>query len=163
MTGAVLSPILPQIKSAYPSISTIWIESLVTIPSLFVIALLPLINKLKISSRKQALIGLFIYSIGGLIPLIFLSFKALIVSRSLSGVALALIAGPAISLITSNYSESTQQEFLGYASAVTNIGTVSSVLFAGFVAPISWRLTFLVYSFWGVLFYFYYFLFLKMK
>ncbi|MGV0166995.1 MFS transporter [Furfurilactobacillus sp. WILCCON 0119] len=147
MTGAVLSPVLPEIQEAFTKIPTIWIESLVTIPSLLVVLLLPIINRLRISIRKQALIGLLIYGFGGLIPLILSSFAALIISRVLSGIALSMIAGPAISLVTSTYTKNEQQKLLGYASAVTNIGTISSVLFAGLVVAVSWRLTFLVYAF----------------
>lgn len=102
LAGAALSPALFSIMNSYPAISPVLIKSLVTIPSICVIIVNLLLNaKNKFTSqRQQLLVGLIIYALGGMLPLLFTSsFTILLSSRVILGLGLGLIATPAIGLI----------------------------------------------------------------
>jgi MFS family permease len=149
LAGAALSPALFSIMHSYPAISPVLIKSLVTIPSICVIIVNLLLNaKNKFTSqRQQLLVGLIIYALGGMLPLLFISsFTILLSSRVILGLGLGLIATPAIGLINDFFEGEQKQTMLGLAGAMNNLGTVIAVLFAGFVSIYDWHYTFYIYT-----------------
>jgi MFS family permease len=148
LAGAALSPALFSIMHSYPAISPVLIKSLVTIPSICVIIVNLLLNaKNKFTSQKQQLlVGLIIYALGGMLPLLSTSsFTALLLSRVILGLGLGLIATPAIGVINEFFEGEQKQTMLGLAGAMNNLGTVIAVLFAGFVSIYDWHYTFYIY------------------
>lgn len=147
LTGAVLAPALPTIQAAYPRVSELWLQSLLTLPSLAYLVMLPWLNRLPFTKKKQVIGGLMLYLIGGLLPIMPLPFEGLAAARLLSGLGLSLFAGPAISLIGDFYPDKTQRrQLLGWASAVTSAGTITSVAAAGWLVTISWHWVFGIYA-----------------
>ncbi|MBP1905362.1 MFS family permease [Paenibacillus turicensis] len=149
LAGAALSPALFSIMHSYPAISPVLIKSLVTIPSICVIIVNLLLNtKNKFTSQKQQLlVGLIIYALGGMLPLVSTSsFTVLLSSRVILGLGLGLIATPAIGVINEFFEGEQKQTMLGLAGAMNNLGTVIAVLFAGFVSIYDWHYTFYIYS-----------------
>ena len=143
MAGAVLSPLLSGISNEYSVINPVFIKSLVTIPSLLVF-LLPFFLPQKFinsySNKTILLIGLFLYSIGGLIPSLFkISFSIFIFCRIILGIGLGLIAPRAVSSINNIYEGKEKEKMLGYAGAMNNLGTITAVLFSGFFGIYNWK------------------------
>lgn len=148
LAGAALSPALFSIMHSYPAISPVLIKSLVTIPSICVIIVNLLLNaRNKFTSQKQQLlVGLIIYALGGMLPLLSTSsFTVLLSSRVILGLGLGLIATPAIGVINDFFEGEQKQTMLGLAGAMNNLGTVIAVLFAGFVSIYDWHYTFYIY------------------
>lgn len=149
MAGATMSPLLTLIAKSYPATESVFIKSLVTIPSLMVIPISLIITKFlnqKFSKKHLVILGLLLYSVGGLIPLLFsLPFAFFMMCRVILGAGLGIIAPLAISLISDFYSGNEQQKMLGLASAMNNLGTVIAVLFAGIIGATNWKNGLLIY------------------
>ncbi|WP_125706926.1 MFS transporter [Lacticaseibacillus porcinae] len=147
LTGAMLAPALPAIQHSYPDISAFWIQSLLTLPSASLLVMLFISRRLPGTKKQQVLVGLLIYLIGGLLPLMAMPFVGLAIARLISGFGLSLFAGPAISLIGEHYPEaSTRRQLLGWASAVTSAGTVCAVSLAGWLVSFDWHWVFALYG-----------------
>lgn len=146
MTSAALSTALTAIAASYPGVARVWIQSLVTVPALVFMVLLPILNRLPGTRKQHVQVGLALYLVGGLLPVLPLSFGLLILARALAGVALSLIAGPAISLITDYFHGATRRQLLGWANAVTAVGTISATLLAGWLALRNWHWAFGIYG-----------------
>ncbi|MDF7683542.1 MFS transporter [Lactobacillus sp. ESL0679] len=147
LAGAALSPALPSISQAFPQVNKLWIQALVTIPSICVIFWQVLATKVstKFSSKKQLIIGLILYSFGGGLPVLTANFTLIIVSRIVLGVGLGIIADLSVELINSNYQDAERKRMLSYAGALNNGGTVLAVLYAGLTAKLNWHLVFYLY------------------
>ena len=147
LTGAMLAPALPAIQQSYPQVSTFWIQSLLTLPSLSLLLMLMIARHLPGTKKKQVIVGLLIYLVGGLVPIIPLPFIGLAFARLISGLGLSLFTGPAISLIGDLYSDAqTRRQLLGWASAVTSGGTISAVSASGWLVGHDWHWVFGLYG-----------------
>ena len=146
LAGAALSPSLSEISQTFPTVSNLWLKSLITIPSICVVlgqVVQPKLSR-KITAKTQVLGGLFLYALGAL-PYIWPSFPIIILSRILLGIGLSLLVPHTIGLIQANFEGKIQKKLLGYASALNNFGTVVAVIYAGLVSNKDWRLVFLIY------------------
>lgn len=146
LAGAALSPSLSEISQTFPTVSNLWLKSLITIPSICVVlgqVVQPKLSR-KVTAKTQVLGGLFLYALGAL-PYIWPSFPIIILSRILLGIGLSLLVSHTIGLIQANFEGKIQKKLLGYASALNNFGTVVAVIYAGLVSNKDWRLVFLIY------------------
>ena len=146
LAGAALSPSLSEISQTFPTVSNLWLKSLITIPSICVVlgqVVQPKLSR-KVTAKTQVLGGLFLYALGAL-PYIWPSFPIIILSRILLGIGLSLLFPHTIGLIQANFEGKIQKKLLGYASALNNFGTVVAVIYAGLVSNKDWRLVFLIY------------------
>lgn len=146
LSGAALSPSLSEISQTFPTVSNLWLKSLITIPSICVVlgqVVQPKLSR-KVTAKTQVLGGLFLYALGAL-PYIWPSFPIIILSRILLGIGLSLLVPHTIGLIQANFEGKIQKKLLGYASALNNFGTVVAVIYAGLVSNKDWRLVFLIY------------------
>ncbi|MFD1484383.1 MFS transporter [Lacticaseibacillus baoqingensis] len=146
LTGAVLAPVLPAIHVTYPAVAEVWLQLLMTMPAVIFIGSLPVLRYLPGGKKTQVIWGLAIYLVGGSVPLIPLPFGGLLACRALSGVGLALFAGPAVSLIADHYQGPQQRHLLGVASAVASAGSIVSLAGAGMLAQSGWRMVFSLYA-----------------
>lgn len=148
LTGAMLAPALPAIQQSYHhQVSAFWIQSLLTLPSLLLLLMLIIARHLPGTKKQQVIVGLLIYLIGGLAPILPLPFLGLALARLISGLGLSLFTGPAISLIGDHYPEAqTRRQLLGWASAVTSGGTISAVSLSGWLVGHDWHWVFGLYG-----------------
>ena len=147
LTGAMLAPALPAIQQTYHQVSAFWIQSLLTLPSLSLLLMLIIAWHLPGTKKQQVIVGLLIYLIGGLAPILPLPFLGLALARLISGLGLSLFTGPAISLIGDHYPEAqTRRQLLGWASAVTSGGTISAVSLSGWLVGHDWHWVFGLYG-----------------
>lgn len=147
LTGAMLAPALPAIQQTYHQVSAFWIQSLLTLPSLSLLLMLIIARHLPGTKKQQVIVGLLIYLIGGLAPILPLPFFGLALARLISGLGLSLFTGPAISLIGDHYPEAqARRQLLGWASAVTSGGTISAVSLSGWLVGHDWHWVFGLYG-----------------
>ncbi len=70
---------------------------------------------------------------------------SLLISRSIFGIGLGIIAPLSLVLVGDFFQGKTRAKFMGYSSAITNIGGVIATSVVGFLASFSWHNIFLIY------------------
>jgi MFS family permease len=147
MAGAVVSPALANISTAFPSASSNLIKMILTLPALFIIVFSLLSGKLtSIFSKKQILItGLLIYIVGGVGPVFINNLSLLLVFRAILGLGCGLIMPISQSLIVDFFPSDERIKMTGYSSAASNLmGVISSIVVGG-LSSISWKYGFYIY------------------
>lgn len=142
-----IGPALNGIQNHFLSSSSILIKSVVTLPALICIPVSLLNNKFMnyLSKKTLIMVGLIIYLIGGLSSCFATNIYMLLVTRAILGVGLGIIAPLSLVLIGVFFEGSEKAKFMGYSTAITNLGGIISTLLVGFLAGFSWRASFLVY------------------
>lgn len=147
MAGAAISPGLGLIAQAFPDASTTTIKLILTAPSLMIIPFSFLSSYLtsKIRKRTIALLGIFIYFIGGIMPQFMPTIEWILAFRLLLGVGVGLIMPLDASLINDYFEGKERTAMMGYNSALSNFSGIVTMIFAGWLATFGWRLPFNVY------------------
>lgn len=147
MAGAAISPGLGLIAQAFPDASPTTIKLILTAPSLMIIPFSFLSSYLtsKMKKRTIALIGLFIYFIGGIMPQFMPTIELILTFRLLLGVGVGLIMPLDASLINDYFVGKERTLMMGYNSALSNFSGIITMLLAGWLATFGWRLPFNVY------------------
>jgi MFS family permease len=145
MTGAVLSPALPALKSAFGGSASAqtWARWVLTTPALFVAAGAPLAGLLiDWKGRRPVLLASLVLfgasgSIGGLLG----SLPAITVSRAALGLAAGGIGTAATTLIV-DYFDEAQSQILGGQAAVMALAAMAYTILGGALTDLSWRAPF---------------------
>ncbi len=119
LAGAALSPSLSEISQTFPTVSNLWLKSLITIPSICVVlgqVVQPKLSR-KITAKTQVLGGLFLYALGAL-PYIWPSFPIIILSRILLGIGLSLLVPHTIGLIQANFEGKNTEKIIGLCQCI---------------------------------------------
>lgn len=149
MAGMNLSPALQQIAVAFPEQSSEAVQSLVTLPSLFIVFTSFLSGPLSslISKKRTILLGSLIFIVSGCMPYIFSQSFALIrVSRILIGCGLGIMQPLSSSIMFSVFTNPNHRNtVIGWSSCGTAIGSIIATNLAGVLAAIDYRFAFLVH------------------
>lgn len=151
--ATIITTIIPLIAASYPTRSITSVETLVTISSLSALITI-LFNQKIVSSfglKRVIMIGLFIGLIAGVYPFFLTSYYFIMVSRVLLGVGIGLYSPHAISLISLLFDGAERNYLLGIQMGIGAFGNAILLFMAGNLANISWKFTFLVYLFLGVI------------
>lgn len=161
MAGAAISPGLGLIAKAFPEASQTMIKLILTAPSLMIIPFSFLSSYLTRYLRKRtiALLGLFIYVLGGIAPQFMPTIELILALRLLLGIGVGLLMPLDASLINDYYTGKERTSVMGYNSALSNFSGIVTMLIAGWLASFNWRLPFNVY-FLGLLIFMLVFFFL---
>lgn len=154
MAGAAISPALGVISQAFPDASPTLIKLILTVPSLMIIPFSFVASYLttKMTKRSIVLIGLIIYMIGGIGPQIASTIEVIIAFRLLLGIGVGLLMPLADSLINDYFIGKERTKMMGLNSAFSNFGGILTMLFAGWLATLSWQAPFNVYLLGVVIF-----------
>lgn len=148
------SVILGSMESDFPDVPRVTLQCFVTYPTLMVM-LFTLIGGVLttiLSTKAVLLIGLVIFTVSGMLPMVLNNFNAMLISRLCLGAGLGMVSPLSVSLITDFYEGEERVTLLGQQFAIGNMGQTASMLIVGFLAAISWRQTFWVYSVGAVVF-----------
>ncbi|MFB6278944.1 MAG: MFS transporter [Salinibacter sp.] len=145
MTGAVLSPALPALKSAFGggANAQAWARWALTTPALLVAVGAPLAGLVidRTGRRPVLLASLLLFggsgSVGGLLG----SLPAITVSRAALGLAAGGLGTVTTTLIVDYYDEA-QSKILGGQAAVMAIAAMSYTILGGALTDLSWRAPF---------------------
>ncbi|MGL5648817.1 MAG: MFS transporter [Clostridium sp.] len=145
---AAMAPALNSIQTHFISASPTIIKYVVTLPALICIPIGLLNNTfLKyISKKKLILIGLILFTIGGLSSSFASSIYSLLFTKAILGLGLGITAPLSLVLIGDFFHGKERAKFMGLSTASTNLGGIISTLFVGFLASFGWRYSFLVYA-----------------
>lgn len=149
MAGAVLAPALPSLAFAYRAVDAqgVWVRLLLTLPGLAVALGAPVAGWLcdRYGRRGPLLVGLLGYGLAGGSGLVLEPLWALLLSRILLGLTVALVMTAATSIITDAWSASERPRILGLQGATMALGGVVFLLLGGLLAAWWWRGPFAVY------------------
>jgi len=150
MASAAVAPALGRIRMAFPGVNDTLIKLVLTLPPLFIVPFSFITGLLVKRMKKKTimLIGLSIYFLagigGGFVP--EGSIISLLVIRAILGMGVGLIMPLSTTLVGDFYDGDARRKMMGYAVSVQNLGGVIFQITAGYLAVISWRYSFGVYS-----------------
>lgn len=148
MTGNTVSPVLGEIREAFPEANTSLIKMILTLPSFVIIPFSFISGKISTIFKKRniIIIGLIIYIIAGLGGGLARNIYELLIFRGLIGASMGLIMPFTTSLIADFYEHTERTVMMGLSNATANLGGIIATLAAGILAIYNWRYIFLVYS-----------------
>jgi len=147
MAGAAVSPALGNIKEYFSGVDDILIKMILTIPGLFIMLvslIFPLILN-KFNVKHIALIGIGLYTLGGLLGAFMNDIYMLLFTRVLLGCGVGLIMPLSTGLLAYYFDQSEQSRLMGYSVAMNNLGGIIAMSLSGYLASISWNYSFFVY------------------
>ncbi|MEE4194340.1 MAG: MFS transporter [Anaerolineae bacterium] len=154
MTGAPIAPILGEVAKEFPASSTTAVQMVLTLPSIFIMGVSILTGQLasRIPKRRILFIGLVIFTLGGVAGVYAPSITLLLITRSLLGIGVGMIAPLATSLIADFFTGEERAQMVGYSqSARTLIGILVGPV-VGAIAAVNWRNVFWIYWLGAVVF-----------
>ena len=147
MAGAAVAPALDVIQQHFSGEPVILIQLIISMPALFIAITNLFFGKLcaLFKGRTLTLTGLIFYVVFGCAAGLCSNIYLLLICRALVGVGVGIIMPMSTGLITYYFTRDKQDTLMGYSSAMNMMGGVVATLIAGFLAMVSWRLSFLVY------------------
>lgn len=150
LSNATISPALPGLEAAFadtPDVALIT-RLLVTAPSLTVALLAPTAGVLvdRLGGRRLLILGVLVYALAGTAGFWLDDLNAILASRFVLGLAVALIMTSQTALIGHYFAGEQRAQFMGYQLAATNFSGFLFVGAAGFIAGYSPQWPFLIYG-----------------
>ena len=150
MSNVAVVTILPHLSEIYKEVDHIEFLSrmMITLPSLAIAILAPFLGNLvyKHGKRKSAIFGLFFFAFTGTAGLYLEGIYALLISRFLLGIAIAILMIVSTSLIGDYFKGEERHKFMGLQSAFVSIGGIFFIVGGGMLSDINWRYPFAIYG-----------------
>lgn len=147
LPGLAISPIMGKLGSVFHHVTELEIQLLTVLPNLVTIPFI--LCSGKICTPKNQIwilaIGLTMYALTGVLYFFADSMVELILLSCMLGVGCGLVIPLAASLISQYFVGKARTRQLGMKSAISNFTVIFATLFVGWVAAISWHLSFIVY------------------
>lgn len=150
MAPTAVSPALAAIKDAFPDITVTQAKLVLTLPTLAMmpIGLFSARLTAKIDKKKLLLTGMILFLIFGVSGGFVSDFRLLLLTRLLFGIGLGIMTPLSTSLIFDFASDTNKRsKLLGIQGASNQLGGLIFMSLSGVLASISWRYSFLVYTF----------------
>lgn len=160
LPGLAISPILGKLESIFQSASELQLQMLESLPSFIIIPFILLAGRLSVRFNKKKLLiaGLIIFFICSVAYPFANTMGLLLTISGLLGIGAGMVIPFSTGLVADYFTGSYRTRQLGYVSAITNFTLVLATLLAGFLAGISWHLSFIVYCISGVSLFYAFFL-----
>lgn len=149
LVGTGISPALETIRNSFSDAHELLIQMIVSLPSLMVIVVSFFFAAMsrKISLRGLCLLGLGLFTVGGLLGGLCNSIYTMVVTRVIIGTGYGIMMPLSIGMLPYFYESSEQQKLNGKVVISSSISSILCMIAAGYLASISWRSVFLVYLF----------------
>ncbi|MEF8886654.1 MAG: MFS transporter [Haloarculaceae archaeon] len=146
MAGAVIGPVVRQIGIGV-GVSGSLAGLIITTHGVVIVVASPLAGALidRVGPRRPYLLGLGLYGVGGGAGLVVDSFGALLASRVVLGVGVALVYTGVTVLIYTLYRGRRMDRALGLRSSANSLGAAVWPLVGGALGTVSWHAPFGVY------------------
>ena len=160
LPGLAISPILGKLESIFSSTSELLLQMLESLPSFIIVPFILLAGRMSLyfNTKKLLITGLAIFSACSIAYPFADRMWALLLISGLLGIGAGLVIPFSTGLVADYFSGSYRTKQLGYVSAITNLTLVIATLLAGFLAGISWHLSFVVYCISGISLFFAFYL-----
>ncbi len=148
MGGAAVAPALPMISEVFSDYDEIWVNMIITLPSLAVAVTGLLIGLLadKVGKVKILLISLIIFTISGISGYFLNNLYIILVGRFFVGVGIAGITSCCTALVSSYYYGEVRVKILSMQTAAMGVGVLFLETGGGALAGIGWHEPFLIYG-----------------
>ena len=155
MSGALVAPALPAIDASFsarpdaPANVSLLVRSLLTLPALGIIVGAPAAGWWLDRNRRRPilLVALVVYALAGTVGFLLEGLYAILVSRFVLGLSVAVILPTVVTLVGEYYEGEERSSFLGLQAAFMALGGTVFVAISGVLAGAGWRYVFLVYAF----------------
>lgn len=147
LPGLAISPIEGKLHEVFPDVSDLQIQLLEVLPNFVVIPFILLAGKI-CNQKNQIFIlglGLALYALTGVLYFFADSMPSLILLGCVLGIGCGLVIPLAASLISQYFVGEARAKTLGLKSGLSNVTVIVGTLFVGWIAEISWHLSFIVY------------------
>lgn len=147
LPGLAISPIEGKLHEVFPHVTELQIQLLEVLPNFVVIPFILLAGKICTQKNQMFILGLglAVYAFTGVLYFFADTMVELILLGCLLGVGCGLVIPLAASLISQYFSGTERAKTLGLKSGVSNVTVIFATLFVGWMAEISWHLSFIVY------------------
>lgn len=151
--SSLLAPAMEKISAEYPHISAALLPLIITLPVLTLLVGLVTSSALstRLSIKTLILTGLILILISGVLPYFIHSFYVIIALRGILGVGLGMIM-PLQTALFAEYEEAQRTVLIGANVTVNCVIGVLLFAVAGKLAEINWRLIFLLYAVFALIF-----------
>lgn len=150
MSNVAVVTILPHLSSIYADVPNIEFLSrmMLTLPSLAIALLAPFLGNIifKYGKRNSLIFGLILFGLTGTAGLYLDSIYAILLSRFLLGIAIAILMIVATSLIGDYFKGEQRHKFMGMQSAFVSLGGIFFIVGGGILSDINWRYPFIIYG-----------------
>ena len=150
MSNVAVVTILPRLSEIYANVEHIAFLSrmMITLPSLAIAILAPFLGHLvyMYGKRRSAIVGLFFFSVTGTAGLYLDGIYAILFSRFLLGIAIAILMIVSTSLIGDYFKGEERHKFMGLQSAFVSIGGIFFIVGGGMLSDMNWRYPFAIYG-----------------
>jgi len=158
MSNVAVVTILPRLSEVYSDVSHIEFLSrmMITLPSLAIAILAPFLGNVvyRHGKRKSAIFGLLFFSLTGTAGLYLDSIYAILLSRFLLGIAIAVLMIVSTSLIGDYFQGEERHKFMGLQSAAVSVGGIFFIVGGGMLSDMNWRYPFAIYGMGFVILFF---------
>jgi len=155
MSNVAIVTSLPHLKDHFPGEPDIEFLSrlMLTLPSLSIALLAPFLGHMlhRLPRRISAVAALVLFGIAGSAGLYLQGIEALLASRAVLGIAIALLMIITTSLVGDYFTQETRHRYMGLQSAFTSIGGLLFLIGGGLLSDLGWRYPFGIYLI-GILF-----------
>jgi MFS family permease len=150
MSNVAVVTILPRLSEIYADVDHIAFLSrmMITLPSLAIATLAPSLGGLiyKYGKRRSAIAGLFFFSVTGTAGLYLEGIYAILFSRFLLGIAIAVLMIVSTSLVGDYFKGEERHRFMGLQAAFVSIGGIFFIVGGGILSDMNWRYPFAIYG-----------------
>lgn len=140
VSGGAIAVNVPAIAQDFPEIPLPLVESLTTMPSLFLIVSVLLSHAIakKVGYKRTVLVGLATVLVSGLVPVFVHHFWIIFLSRALFGFGIGLFNSLLVSFIRHFYEGAERAAMIGLQSAFEGIGGMTISFLVGQLLKIDW-------------------------
>lgn len=149
LVGTGISPALSSISAYFSDAPQVLIQMVVSLPSLMVLLVSAVYSPLtnRVSMRNICVLGLGLFTVGGMWGYFVENIYMLIFTRVLVGLAYGLMLPMSVGLVSYFYSKEEQQKLNGDIVVIASLVSILFMVVVGYLASISWRMCFLSYIF----------------
>lgn len=147
LPGLAISPIMGKLNQVFSNVTELEIQLLTVLPNVVTIPFILCSGKICNPKNQMSIlaIGLSIYTLTGVLYFFADSMIELILLSCLLGVGCGLVIPLAASLVSQYFEGKARTKQLGMKSSISNFTVIFATLFVGWVASVSWHLSFIVY------------------
>ena len=149
MSNVAIVTSLPHLKDHFPDVKEIEFYSrlMITLPSLSIALLAPILGHFlhRIRRRLSTVAALLFFALAGSAGLYLEGIEALLLSRALLGVAIAVLMIITTALVGDYFSQTARHRYMGMQRAFTSVGGLLFLIGGGLLSDFGWRLPFALY------------------
>ena len=149
MMGIVgVSGSLTVIGGAFPSASQSMIQSIISVPCLAVLPVTIISGKLmeRMPKKTLGIIGMLIFLIGGVAPVVMTSLPLILVFRAIFGIGVGIVQAVASALVAENFFGPERESVQGTMTSAQMLGCAVMVFAGGWLGDAAWNYSFLVHG-----------------